>query len=84
MVSSLILFFLSPARLRKTIGMMACIQMIFRQRTEAMSSHRPYRRGKGIKAALQEITKGRGRLYDPKAVDVCSALFGKEFVLPDE
>jgi PAS domain S-box-containing protein/putative nucleotidyltransferase with HDIG domain len=51
---------------------------------EAMSSHRPYRPGKGIKAALQEITKGRGSLYDPKAVDVCLALFGKGFVLPDE
>lgn len=51
---------------------------------EAMSSHRPYRPAKGIKAALQEITKGRGSLYDPKAVDVCLALFGKGFVLPDE
>jgi hypothetical protein len=37
-----------------------------------------------IKAALQEIAKGRGSLYDPKAVDVCLALFGKGFVLPDE
>jgi hypothetical protein len=37
-----------------------------------------------IKVALQEITKGRGSLYDPKAVDVCLALFGKGFVLPDE
>ncbi len=51
---------------------------------EAMSSHRPYRPSKGIKAALQEITKGRGSLYDPKAVDVCLALFGKGFALPDE
>jgi PAS domain S-box-containing protein/putative nucleotidyltransferase with HDIG domain len=51
---------------------------------EAMSSHRPYRPAKGIRVALEEITKGRGSLYDPKAVDVCLALFGKGFVLPDD
>jgi PAS domain S-box-containing protein/putative nucleotidyltransferase with HDIG domain len=51
---------------------------------EAMSSHRPYRPEKGIKAALQEISKGRGSLYDPKAVDVCIALFEKGFTLPDQ
>nr|NJM04691.1 HD domain-containing protein [Desulfobacula sp.] len=51
---------------------------------EAMSSHRPYRPAKGIDAALQEIDAARGRLYDPKAVDACLALFKKGFVLPDD
>jgi PAS domain S-box-containing protein/putative nucleotidyltransferase with HDIG domain len=51
---------------------------------ESMSSHRPYRPAKGINAALQEIVKERGRLYDPKAVDACQALFRKGFVLPDD
>ena len=51
---------------------------------EAMSSHRPYRPGKGINAALQEITQARGNSYDPEAVDACLALFTKGFVLPDE
>jgi PAS domain S-box-containing protein/putative nucleotidyltransferase with HDIG domain len=51
---------------------------------EAMSSHRPYRPGKGIDAALQEIHNARGSLYDPKAVDACLALFRKGFVLPDD
>ncbi len=51
---------------------------------ESMSSHRPYRPGKGINAALKEITQARGRSYDPEAVDACLALFRKELVIPDE
>jgi putative two-component system response regulator len=50
---------------------------------EAMSSHRPYRPGRGITAALQEITQARGNSYDPEAVDACLALFTERFVLPD-
>ena len=47
---------------------------------EAMSSHRPYRPALGIDAALEEITKNKGILYDPEVVDVCLKLFKeKEF-----
>ncbi len=42
---------------------------------EAMSSHRPYRAALGIDAALDEITKGRGVLFDTKAVNACIGLF---------
>jgi PAS domain S-box-containing protein len=42
---------------------------------EAMSSHRPYRPGLGIDAALAEIDRGRGTQYDPPVVDACVALF---------
>ncbi|MEA1939639.1 MAG: PAS domain S-box protein, partial [Candidatus Caldatribacteriota bacterium] len=42
---------------------------------EAMSSHRPYRPAKGIDAALEEISKNKGILYEPKVVDVCLKLF---------
>jgi HD-GYP domain-containing protein (c-di-GMP phosphodiesterase class II) len=42
---------------------------------EAMASHRPYRPSLGVDAALGEITKHRGVLYDPEAVDCCIALF---------
>jgi hypothetical protein len=42
---------------------------------EAMSSHRPYRPGLGIDAALTEITRGRGAHYDSQVVDACVALF---------
>src|SRR5271169_1208478 len=42
---------------------------------EAMSSHRPYRAGLGIDAALEEIERNRGVLYCEKAVDACLKLF---------
>lgn len=51
---------------------------------EAMLSHRPYRPSKGIRAALQEISEGRGRLYDPRAVDICLDLFNHGFVLENQ
>lgn len=42
---------------------------------EAMISHRPYRPGLGIDAALREIATQRNTLYDAAAVDACLALF---------
>ena len=42
---------------------------------ESMASHRPYRAALGIDAALAEIVKNRGILYDPTVVDVCLKLF---------
>lgn len=42
---------------------------------EAMSSHRPYREAFGIDAALSEIYKKRGILYEPEIVDTCIKLF---------
>lgn len=42
---------------------------------EAMASHRPYRAGLGIEAALAEIAEYRGKRYDPGVVDACLALF---------
>jgi response regulator RpfG family c-di-GMP phosphodiesterase len=42
---------------------------------ESMTSHRPYRPGLGIDAALEEIERNRGVLYDPMVVDACSQLF---------
>lgn len=38
---------------------------------EAMSSHRPYRPSLGRASAVDEILSGRGRLFDPDAVDAC-------------
>lgn len=48
---------------------------------EAMASHRPYRAGLGIRAALDEITAGKGKLYDPQAVEACINLFRKGYSL---
>ncbi|MDP2847496.1 MAG: response regulator [Humidesulfovibrio sp.] len=42
---------------------------------DAMCSHRPYRPSLGITAALAEIEKNRGRLYDERAANVCLMLF---------
>lgn len=45
---------------------------------EAMNSHRPYRPGMGINAAVEEILRGRGTLYDPDVVDVCIKLINEK------
>jgi HD-GYP domain-containing protein (c-di-GMP phosphodiesterase class II) len=40
-----------------------------------MASHRPYRASLGIEAALEEIEKNKGILYDNVVVDACLRLF---------
>jgi HD-GYP domain-containing protein (c-di-GMP phosphodiesterase class II) len=45
---------------------------------EAISAHRPYRAGLGIETALDEISKNRGKFYDPQVADACLTLFRKE------
>ena len=42
---------------------------------EAMASHRPYRPGFGIDAALNEIEKNKGIFYDDAVADACLRLF---------
>jgi putative nucleotidyltransferase with HDIG domain len=42
---------------------------------EAMASHRPYRPGLGIEAALDEIEKNSGIFYDKVVADACLRLF---------
>jgi len=42
---------------------------------EAMASHRPYRPARGIDAALEEIKRQRGILFDEDVVDACLRLF---------
>jgi len=41
---------------------------------EAIASHRPYRPALGLDKALGEISRNRGALYDPGAVDACLTL----------
>ncbi len=45
---------------------------------EAMSSHRPYRAGLGLKQALDEVVRLRGTGFDKEVVDACLAVFGEE------
>ncbi|MCX6004557.1 MAG: PAS domain S-box protein, partial [Chloroflexi bacterium] len=42
---------------------------------EAMASDRPYRPALGIEKALEEISKNRGKLYDPGVADACMEVF---------
>jgi len=44
---------------------------------EAMASHRPYRPALGIDAALEEISKNRGKSYDADAAGACLEVFRK-------
>lgn len=44
---------------------------------EAMGLDRPYRVGLGLEAALAEIHRGRGRIYDPQAADTCVVLLSR-------
>jgi len=45
---------------------------------EAMASHRPYRSALGIDRALEEISRNKGKLYDPEVVGACLRLFTKK------
>lgn len=50
---------------------------------EAMSSDRPYRKGKGIDAALEEIEIGSGKLFDESVVAACLKIFREDgYILP--
>jgi putative nucleotidyltransferase with HDIG domain len=44
---------------------------------EAMASDRPYRAALGVGAALEEVLRHRGRLFDPAAVDACVRVFSR-------
>jgi HD-GYP domain-containing protein (c-di-GMP phosphodiesterase class II) len=45
---------------------------------ETMSSHRPYRPAMGLDKAMEEISRQKGTLYDPEAVEACVALIGQK------
>jgi HD-GYP domain-containing protein (c-di-GMP phosphodiesterase class II) len=51
---------------------------------EAMSTHRPYRPGMGLDAALAEIETNSGKTYDAQAAAACLRLFRERaYLLPD-
>lgn len=50
---------------------------------ESMASHRPYRPSLGLEAALEEIEKNKGILYDAAVAEACLRLFReKNYRLP--
>ena len=64
-----------PKKLKGYNILMAARIMAVADVVEAMSSHRPYRPALGIEAALKEIEKNKGILYDEDVVDACLRLF---------
>ena len=51
---------------------------------EAMCSPRPYRPAAGMEAAIEEINRGAGRLYDLHLVAACTRLVRQHgFTLPE-
>ncbi|MDP3016371.1 MAG: HD domain-containing phosphohydrolase [Deltaproteobacteria bacterium] len=49
---------------------------------EVMCSHRPYRAPLGLAAALDELTRNQGILYDANVVQTCLKLYGKDLPAP--
>lgn len=50
---------------------------------ESMAAHRPYRPALGLDAAIAEVVRGRGSLYDPETADAAVRLVkDKGYVLP--
>jgi HD-GYP domain-containing protein (c-di-GMP phosphodiesterase class II) len=66
---------------RKLKGEEICIEariLAVADVVEAMASHRPYRPGLGIDAALNEIEKDKGTIYDKTVADACLRLFNEK------
>lgn len=51
---------------------------------EAMMSHRPYRPSLGEAAAMEEINRNRGTLYDAHVVDNCLQAFANGFAFEEK
>jgi PAS domain S-box-containing protein/putative nucleotidyltransferase with HDIG domain len=64
-----------PRNLKKDEILMEARILTVADVVEAMTSHRPYRPASGIDAALEEIEKNKGILYDNAVADVCLRLF---------
>jgi response regulator RpfG family c-di-GMP phosphodiesterase len=47
---------------------------------EAMCSHRPYRASRGLAETLNELTEGKGILYDAAVVETCLTLYGQDLL----
>ncbi len=64
-----------PRRLKGEEILMEARILVVADVVESMASHRPYRPARGIEAALDEILKNSGILYDAAVADACRRLF---------
>ena len=60
-----------PKGLRKEQILLESQMIAVANACEAMISHRPYRPSLGKQAAIEELSRNRGLLYNADAVDVC-------------
>ena len=67
-----------PRNLKGDVIIMEARIMAVADVVETMASHRPYRPALGIEAALEEIEKNKGILYDATVADVCLRLFSEK------
>ena len=73
-----------PGKLKGEETLLEARVMAVADVVEAMSSHRPYRPGMGLDAALAEVETNSGRIYDAQAVAACLRLFReKGYALAD-
>ncbi len=73
-----------PQRLRGEAIMLEARILAVADVVEAMCASRPHRPAPGLDAALEEIEKGAGHLYDATVSKVCLRLFRENgFVLPE-
>jgi HD-GYP domain-containing protein (c-di-GMP phosphodiesterase class II) len=63
-----------PLRLKESMIKLEARILAVAEVVEAMSSQRPYRPALELSAALEEISKNRGVLYDGEVVDACLRL----------
>jgi len=72
-----------PRKLKEEEIIMEARIMAVADVVESMSSHRPYRPALGVEAALEEIEKNKGILYDNTVTDACLKLFReKNYKIP--
>jgi PAS domain S-box-containing protein len=64
-----------PRRLKGNEILMEARILAVADVVESIASHRPYRPALGIDAALEEIGKNSGTLYDETVADACLSLF---------
>jgi putative nucleotidyltransferase with HDIG domain len=76
-----------PARLRGDRIPLPSRIILVADTVEAMSSDRPYRKGRSLSAVIQELRKYSGSQFDPNCVDACLRVIereGEAFIRKDQ
>jgi HD-GYP domain-containing protein (c-di-GMP phosphodiesterase class II) len=71
-----------PSRLQGEQIMLEARILAVADTFEAMTTHRPYRGALEVSVALKELAVGRGKIFDPDAVDACVSLVKDGVISP--